>query len=76
MEVLTTEPGVQFYAGLSLSEDAPDIGKGGIIHKPMDALCLETQDYPDSINYPEMGGAILKPGDTFKSTTLFRFSTS
>ena len=76
MEVLTTEPGVQFYAGLSLSEDTPDSGKGGTINKPMDALCLETQDYPDSINYPDMGGAILKPGDTFKSTTLFRFSTS
>lgn len=75
MEVLTTEPGVQFYAGLSLSEDAPDSGKGGTIHKPMDALCLETQDYPDSVNYPDMGGAILKPGDTFKSTTLLRFST-
>ena len=76
MEVLTTEPGVQFYAGLWLSKEAPDSGKGGTIHKPMDALCLETQDYADSINYPEMGGAVLKPGNTFKSTTLFRFSTS
>lgn len=75
MEVLTTEPGVQFYAGLSLSKGAPDSGKGGIIHKPMEALCLETQDYADSINFPEMGGAILKPGETFKSTTLFRFSS-
>jgi aldose 1-epimerase len=76
MEVLTTEPGLQFYAGLSLSKDAPDSGKGGVIQEPMDALCLETQDYPDSINYPEMGGAILKPGQTFKSTTVFRFSAN
>jgi aldose 1-epimerase len=76
MEVLTTEPGLQFYAGLSLSKDAPDSGKGGVIHEPMDALCLETQDYPDSINFPEMGGAILKPGQTFKSTTVFRFSAN
>ena len=75
MEVLTTEPGVQFYAGLSLSEDAPEIGKGGVIHKAKHGFCLETQDYADSINYPEMGGAILKPGETFKSTTVFRFST-
>jgi len=74
MEVLTTEPGVQFYAGRSLSEDAPEIGKNGVIHEPMHAFCLETQDYADSINFPEMGGAILKPGETFKSTTLFRFS--
>ena len=76
MEVLTTEPGVQFYAGLWLSKEAPDSGKGGVIHKPMDALCLETQDYADSVNYPDMGGAILKTGNTFKSTTLFRFRTN
>ncbi len=74
MKVLTTEPGVQFYAGLSLSEDAPEIGKGGAIHDAMHGLCMETQDYANSINYPEMGGAILKPGETFKSTTIFRFS--
>lgn len=74
MEVLTTEPGVQFYAGLSLSGGGPDSGKGGVIHQPCDGLCLETQDYADSINFPEMGGAILKAGETFKSTTLFRFS--
>ncbi|MGZ0654130.1 aldose epimerase family protein [Coraliomargarita sp. W4R72] len=74
MEVLTTEPGVQFYAGLSLSNEGPEIGKGGTHHKPMHALCLETQDYADSINFPEMGGAILKPDKPFKSTTVFRFS--
>jgi aldose 1-epimerase len=74
MHVLTTEPGVQFYAGLSLSVDSPDSGKGGIIHQPMDGLCLETQGYADSVNYPEMGDAILRPDTTFKSTTVFRFS--
>lgn len=71
MEVLTTEPGVQFYAGLSLSSDS---GKGGITHQACDGFCLETQDYADSINFPEMGGAVLKAGETFRSTTLFRFS--
>ena len=75
MEVLTTEPGVQFYAGLSLSANGPDSGKGGIIHKACDGLCLETQDYADSIHFPEMGGAILQAGDPFESTTIFRFST-
>ena len=75
MEVLTTEPGVQFYAGLSIAKDGPEPGKGGVSYEPLAGLCLETQDYPDSINYPKMGGAILKPGETFKSTTIFRFST-
>ncbi|MGJ8649889.1 MAG: aldose epimerase family protein [Opitutaceae bacterium] len=74
MEVLTTEPGVQFYAGLCLSEDSPEVGKGGAIYGPVHGFCLETQDYANSINHPEMGGAILNPGNTFQSTTLFRFS--
>ena len=74
MEVLTTEPGIQFYAGLSLSAGSPDTGKGGIVHKAMEGLCLETQDYADSVNFPDMGGAVLKAGERFKSTTIFRFS--
>lgn len=75
LEILTTEPGVQFYAGLSLSEDAPEIGKGGTVYAPISGFCMETQDYANSINHPDMGGAVLQAGDTFKSTTLFRFST-
>lgn len=74
MEVLTTEPGVQFYAGLTIAEDGPESGKQGASHKPLDGLCLETQDYPDSVNFHEMGGAILHPEDVFKSVTIFRFS--
>ncbi|MDP4611896.1 MAG: galactose mutarotase [Opitutales bacterium] len=74
MKVLTTEPGVQFYAGLCLSEDGPEVGKDGAIYGPVHGFCLETQDYANSINHPEMGSAILHPGDTFQSTTLFRFS--
>jgi aldose 1-epimerase len=74
METFTTEPGVQFYAGLSLSEEGPEVGKGGVIHAPLSGLCLETQDYADSVNFPEMGGAILKPDEPFSSTTLYRFS--
>lgn len=73
LQVLTTEPGVQFYAGLCLSEDGPESGKGGLVHGPLAGLCLETQDYPDSVNFPEMGGAVLHPGATFRSTTCFRF---
>ncbi|MGJ8638443.1 MAG: aldose epimerase family protein [Opitutaceae bacterium] len=74
LEVLTTEPGVQFYAGLSLSVDAPEIGKNGAIYAPANGFCLETQDYANSINHPDVGNAILKAGDTYASTTLFKFS--
>ena len=73
MEVFTTEPGVQFYAGLFLSVDAPEIGKGGVTYQPKDGFCLETQDYADSVNYPKMGSAILQPDEPFSSTTLYRF---
>ena len=69
MEVLTTEPGVQFYAGLSLSGS----GKGDCTYPPLSGLALETQDYADSINYPEMGGAVLRPDEVFESTTIYRF---
>lgn len=75
MEVLTTEPGVQFYAGLCLSEDGPESGKGGCTYPPRSGLALETQDYADSINYPEMGNAVLRPGEVFESTTIYRFGT-
>ncbi len=74
LEVLTTEPGVQFYAGLSLSEEGPETGKGGVTYPPLNGLCLETQDYADTVHHPDMGGAILRPDQPFKSTTLFRFS--
>jgi aldose 1-epimerase len=59
MEVRTTEPGVQLYTGNHLNH-------GG--------LCLETQHYPDSVNQPNFPPVILRPGQTFKSTTVFGFS--
>lgn len=74
LEVWTTEPGVQFYAGLALSCDGPEDGKGGCQYPPLSGLCLETQGYADSVNFPEMGDAILRPGQVFHSTTLYRFS--
>ncbi|MGB0414045.1 MAG: aldose epimerase family protein [Coraliomargarita sp.] len=75
MEVLTTEPGVQFYAGLFLSCDGPELGKNGSPYQPSGGFCLETQDYADSINFPDMGEAVLKPDTVFTSTTIYRFST-
>ncbi|HEY1861080.1 MAG TPA: aldose epimerase family protein [Gemmataceae bacterium] len=73
MEVLTTEPGVQFYTGNFL--DGSNKGKGGVAYKKHGAFCLETQHYPDSVNHPKFPSTILKPGETFQATTIYRFST-
>ena len=72
MEVLTTQPGVQFYTANSI--DGTIKGKGGKAYIRRGALCLETQHYPDSPNHPEFPSTELKPGETFHSTTVYRFS--
>lgn len=72
MEVLTTQPGVQFYTGNFL--DGHLKGKSGTPYKKGNAFCLETQHFPDSPNHPEFPGTMLRPGEEFKSTTIYRFS--
>ncbi len=72
MEVITTEPGVQFYSGNFL--DGSLKGKSGRKYPFRSGLCLESQHYPDSPNHPEFPNTILKPGETLKSTTIYRFS--
>lgn len=74
LELLTTEPGVQFYAATNLSLEAPDIGKDQRAYKTFGAFCLETQDYPDSIHHPHLGSALLRPEKAFHSRTCFKFS--
>ena len=74
MEVLTTQPGVQFYTGNFL--DGKTVGKGGKVYAYRGALCLETQHYPDSPNQPSFPTTELKAGQTFESTTVFRFLTA
>ena len=69
MEIFTTEPGVQLYCGNFLGGGA---GEGG--YKQHDAFCLETQHYPDSPNQPQFPSTVLRPGETYKSTTLHKFS--
>lgn len=73
MEVLTTEPGVQFYTGNFL--DGTVKGKGGTVYKKNQGFCLECQHYPDSVNHPDFPSVILKPGNTYKQTTIYKFST-
>jgi len=70
MEVLTTQPGVQFYTGNFLN-GAP--GKGGVAYNKNAALCLETQHFPDSPNKPKFPSTVLKPGQTYHEITVFRF---
>jgi aldose 1-epimerase len=69
MEIFTTEPGVQLYCGNFLDGSA---GGGGF--KQHDAFCLETQHYPDSPNQPKFPSSVLRPGQTFRSRTMHRFS--
>lgn len=71
MEVLTTEPGVQFYTGNFL--DGKLTGKGGKVYGRRAALCLETQHFPDSPNKPQFPTTVIKAGETRKSTTVYRF---
>jgi aldose 1-epimerase len=71
MEVLTTEPGVQFYSGNFLDGTLP--GKGGTTYEQRSGFCLETQHFPDSPNQPEYPSTVLKPGETYTSTTVYRF---
>jgi aldose 1-epimerase len=73
LEVLTTEPGVQFYSGNFLTGDFP--GKNGHIYAHRSGFCLETQHFPDSPNQPGFPSTILRPGQTFRSSTVFRFTT-
>jgi len=74
MEVYTTEPGVQFYTGNFLNGRLIHT-KSGAKYVKNAALCLETQHFPDSPNHPNFPSTILKPGETYKSTTVYKFST-
>jgi aldose 1-epimerase len=72
MEVLTTEPAIQFYTGNFL--DGTIVGKKGIVYARRSALCLETQHYPDSPNQVAFPTTVLKPGETYQTTTVYKFS--
>ena len=73
LEVLTTEPGIQFYNGNFL--DGTARGKGGELYAYRAGFCLETQHFPDSPNHNNFPSTELKAGATYHSTTIFRFST-
>jgi aldose 1-epimerase len=72
LEVLTTEPGVQFYSGNFL--DGSFVAKHGHRYARRTGFCLETQHFPDSVNQPAFPSVILRPGETYRSQTVYRFS--
>lgn len=73
LEVWSTQPGLQFYGGNSL--DGTITGKGGWTYQFRDAFCMEPQHFPDSPNQPNFPSTVLQPGQTYKNTIMYEFST-
>lgn len=73
LEVFTNEPGIQFYTGNFL--DGTVKGKKAKIYNQRHGLCLETQKYPDTPNKPQWPSCVLRPGEEYNSTCIFKFST-
>ena len=72
MEVLSDQPGLQFYSGNFLNGVK---GKGGVAYQYRTSLCLEAQHYPDSPNEPDFPSTTLNPGEVYNQTTIYKFST-
>ena len=73
MEVFTDCAGVQFYTGNFIDQDS--IGKGGAVYQPRHGFCLETQFYPDANHHENFPSSILKAGEKYDTTTIYKFST-
>jgi aldose 1-epimerase len=72
LRIYTTEPGIQFYAGNFL--DGSLVGTSGKVYRQSDGFALETQHFPDSPNHPNFPSTVLRPGQEFTSTTIYKFS--
>ena len=73
LEVLTDQPGIQFYSGNFL--DGTLVGTSGRMYRQGDGFALETQHYPDSPNHPNFPSTVLRPGQRYDTTSVYRFST-
>jgi aldose 1-epimerase len=73
LEVSSTQPGLQFYTGNFL--DGTITGKGGRVYQRRHGFCLEPQHFPDAINHPNFPTTLLQPGQTYRHTLIYRFST-
>jgi aldose 1-epimerase len=74
LEVLSTEPGLQFYSGNFLN--GSNVGKSGVVYNFRNGFCMEPQHYPDSPNQPNFPSVVLKPGETYNNTIIYRFSVA
>jgi len=72
LTILTTEPGIQFYSGNFL--DGTLVGTSGKVYRQTDGFALETQHYPDSPNQPNFPSTVLRPGQVYETTTIYKFS--
>jgi aldose 1-epimerase len=72
MEILTDQPGIQFYTGNFL--DGTITGTGGHVYKKNWGFCLETQHFPDSPNHANFPSSILRPGQVYRTVTVLKFS--
>ncbi len=72
LEVLTTAPGLQFYTGNFL--DGAVHGKGGWVYQRRNGFCMEAQHFPDSPNHPNFPSVVLKPGEVYRNTIIYRLS--
>lgn len=72
LEILTDQPGMQFYSGNFL--DGSFSGKGGVVYQKYAALCLEPQHFPDSPNHPNFPNTVLRPGEVYRHASVYRFS--
>jgi aldose 1-epimerase len=72
LEILTTEPGIQFYSGNFL--DGSFTGKGGFVYHKYTGLCLEPQHFPDAPNHPNFPSTVLRPGEVYQHVSVYRFS--
>jgi aldose 1-epimerase len=72
LEIFTTEPGIQFYSGNFL--DGTLVGTSGRVYRQTDGFALETQHFPDSPNQPDFPSTVLRPGEEYETSTVYRFS--
>lgn len=75
MEVWTNAPGIQVYTGNKLGSGKPIVGKGGKVYGVHAAVCLETQALPNAVNIPSFPSPVVRPGETYRQTTLYLFTT-
>ncbi len=73
LEAFTTEPAIQFYCANYIGFDPVPHGKGGVRYPKNGGLCMEAQHYPDSINHPNFPSTVLRPGETYRQKTVYRF---